>query len=115
LTSGWTACCHAECCVSSVAHRPRLKRLGRAPGRANCSVHSQPASSNPSRNDIMPPRRRPSSSDFAVRSTLLHPQQYLQPFLHYLEAECGMSRNTVSAYRVDISQFIEWFDAERIG
>jgi len=63
----------------------------------------------------MPPRRRPSSPDLAIRSTQLHPQQYLPSFLHYLEAECGMSRNTVAAYRVDISQFLEWFDAQHIN
>src|SRR4051794_11047165 len=30
------------------------------------------------------------------------------PFLHYLMAECGVSPNTLAAYRADISKFIRW-------
>ncbi|HWL08776.1 MAG TPA: site-specific tyrosine recombinase XerD [Planctomicrobium sp.] len=67
------------------------------------------------RSDVMPPRRRPSNSTLTAPAKLLHPNQYVQPFLHYLEAECGMSRNTVAAYRVDINQFITWFDAEQLN
>jgi integrase/recombinase XerD len=62
----------------------------------------------------MPPRRRPPQGGAAAPSRALHPQQYLQPFLHYLEAECGMSRNTVAAYRNDLQQFIAWMDGERL-
>jgi len=62
----------------------------------------------------MPPRRRPSSVPQTTSSRLLHPEQYLQPFLHYLEAECGMSGNTVLAYRNDLQQFITWMDGEQI-
>lgn len=37
------------------------------------------------------------------------PSTHLAPFLAYLEAECGMSKNTVRAYRSDLAQFFEWF------
>ena len=37
------------------------------------------------------------------------PAIHLQPFLHYLEAECGMASNTVRAYRSDLVPFLEWF------
>jgi integrase/recombinase XerD len=63
---------------------------------------------------LMPPRRRPPASGQQIASRALHPEQYLQPFLHYLEAECGMSANTVLAYRNDLQQFIAWMDGERI-
>jgi len=36
------------------------------------------------------------------------PATHLQPFLYYLEAECGMAENTVRAYRSDLVQFLEW-------
>ena len=32
----------------------------------------------------------------------------LGPFLHYLMAECGVSPNTLAAYRSDIAKFILW-------
>lgn len=47
--------------------------------------------------------------------TSLLPGQYLQPFLNYLQAECGMSVNTVAAYRNDLTQFIEWMSGARIS
>lgn len=62
----------------------------------------------------MPPRRRPSSGGHIPPSRALHPAQYVPPFLHYLEAECGMSLNTVAAYRNDLQQFIVWMDAQRL-
>jgi integrase/recombinase XerD len=30
------------------------------------------------------------------------------PFLHYLMAECGLSPNTLAAYRSDIVRFSRW-------
>jgi integrase/recombinase XerD len=30
------------------------------------------------------------------------------PFLHYLMAECGVSANTLAAYRSDIARFVRW-------
>ncbi|WP_437202445.1 site-specific tyrosine recombinase XerD [Planctomicrobium sp. SH664] len=62
----------------------------------------------------MPPRRRPPTGHQPVALRAMHPQQYLQPFLHYLEAECGMSANTVKAYRNDLQQFIAWMDGEQL-
>ncbi len=32
----------------------------------------------------------------------------LGPFLHYLMAECGVSPNTLAAYRADVAKFIRW-------
>lgn len=62
----------------------------------------------------MPPRRKPSPIAQATALPLLHPVRFLDPFLSYLEAECGMSANTVSAYRNDLQQFITWCEAQRI-
>lgn len=56
----------------------------------------------------MPPRRRPVKSSPSAAQTHLHPQQFVEPFLSYLEAECGMALNTVKAYRNDIEQFSSW-------
>ena len=30
------------------------------------------------------------------------------PFLHYLMAECGVSPNTLAAYRSDLMKFLRW-------
>jgi integrase/recombinase XerD len=57
----------------------------------------------------MPPRRRPTTDVAAVASTYGDPGQYLQPFVQYLAAECGMARNSISAYQSDLTQFLEWF------
>lgn len=35
-------------------------------------------------------------------------QDPLGPFLHYLMAECGVSPNTLAAYRSDIARFARW-------
>ena len=35
------------------------------------------------------------------------------PFLHYLMAECGVSPNTLAAYRSDIVRFVRWRKAAR--
>ncbi|WP_299460317.1 site-specific tyrosine recombinase XerD [uncultured Gimesia sp.] len=57
----------------------------------------------------MPPRKRPpANSKFQGRKPA-DPGTYLEPFLNYLEAECGMALNTMSAYRSDIVQFMEWY------
>ncbi|MCX7421522.1 MAG: site-specific tyrosine recombinase XerD [Planctomycetia bacterium] len=56
-------------------------------------------------------RRRPVS----VGATAAHSAQpvelagYVVAFLNYLQAECGMSRNTLAAYATDLKQFVEWF------
>lgn len=57
----------------------------------------------------MPPRRRPTSESTTVASTYGEPRQYLQPFVQYLAAECGMAKNSIIAYQSDLTQFLEWF------
>ncbi len=37
------------------------------------------------------------------------------PFLHYLMAECGVSPNTLAAYRSDIMKFVRWRKAHAPG
>lgn len=63
----------------------------------------------------MPPRRRPVKSSESVVQHHLHPNQFLDSFLSYLEAECGMALNTIKAYRNDVEQFISWMSDNRIG
>lgn len=61
----------------------------------------------------MPPRKRPpANSQFRARKPA-DPGVHLEPFLNYLEAECGMSKNTVSAYRSDIVQFLDWYRGQK--
>ncbi|MCA9087714.1 MAG: site-specific tyrosine recombinase XerD [Planctomycetaceae bacterium] len=62
----------------------------------------------------MPPRRRPLAVQQAAQQPFLHPSRFLEPFLAYLEAECGLSVNTVMAYRNDLQQFIAWADQQKI-
>ena len=58
----------------------------------------------------MPPRRRPRRSVDSTVATADRLSLHLEPFLSYLSAECGMSTNTVKAYRNDLQQFLAWFD-----
>ena len=37
------------------------------------------------------------------------------PFLHYLMAECGVSPNTLAAYRSDLMRFVRWHKSEAPG
>jgi len=57
----------------------------------------------------MPPRRRPPPGSTFQPSRYENPASHLEPFLKYLQAEAGMSANTISAYRSDLDQFFEWF------
>ena len=57
----------------------------------------------------MPPRKRPPPKSASTLEKGAAPSVHLQPFLHYLEAECGMSQNTLRAYRSDLLQFFEWY------
>ncbi len=59
----------------------------------------------------MPPRKRPPASSSARRPRPADPGAHLQPFLHYIETECGMAANSVAAYRSDLVQFFDWFRA----
>lgn len=56
----------------------------------------------------MPPRRKPVESN--PLSSPTHPRSYFAPFQQYLAAECGMSENTIAAYRNDLGQFLAWID-----
>lgn len=57
----------------------------------------------------MPPRKRPPADSRLTGTQPADPGIHLQPFLHYLEAECGMAKNTVTSYRSDLLQFTEWY------
>ena len=60
----------------------------------------------------MPPRFKPRSGTPSARATAPRPARldaHIEPFLHYLESECGMSANTLLAYRADIIRFSNWF------
>lgn len=63
----------------------------------------------------MPPRRRPQKPAETQIEHHLHARQFVEPFLSYLEAECGMSINTVKAYRNDIEQFVSWMDSSHVA
>lgn len=58
----------------------------------------------------MPPRKRPPAGSVFGATVRVSPATHRDPFLHYLEAECGMARNTVAAYRSDLQQFFAWYD-----
>lgn len=57
---------------------------------------------------ILPPRKRPIADRKPVRQNVI--AQNLLGFLHYLEAECGLARNTVKAYESDLRQFAAWYE-----
>jgi integrase/recombinase XerD len=61
----------------------------------------------------MPPRRRPVASDQTATVPTPSSGEYLPPFLHYLEAECGMAENSRKAYSSDLRQFFEWMGSTR--
>jgi integrase/recombinase XerD len=56
----------------------------------------------------MPPRKKPKSGSRFRQGTHADPTVHLQPFVNYLEAECGMADNTVKAYRSDLMKFFTW-------
>lgn len=61
----------------------------------------------------MPPRRRPVIAENAPSKTIPDSEEYLQPFLHYLDAECGMAENSRKAYGGDLQQFLAWMSTTR--
>ncbi len=63
----------------------------------------------------MPPRRRPVSDSPAMPRGEEAQGDSLQNFVFYLERECGMSGNTVSAYRTDTKRFLEWHRLNKLG
>ena len=57
----------------------------------------------------MPERRRPVSSAAITTAKPADLSSQVAAFVNYLQAECGMSKNTLAAYRTDLLQFSEWF------
>lgn len=57
----------------------------------------------------MPPRKRPATSGPSNGVSPANIAVHVPGFVHYLQAECGLSENTVLAYRTDLDQFSEWF------
>ena len=51
-------------------------------------------------------KRPPEKSRFSVAG-FQDPAKWMTAFVTYLEAECGMSANTVLAYRRDLDKFLE--------
>lgn len=60
----------------------------------------------------MPPRKKPVESNPLTSPT--HPRAYFTPFQQYLAAECGMSENTIAAYRNDLGQFLSWLELAKV-
>jgi integrase/recombinase XerD len=52
-------------------------------------------------------KRPPEGRTFAV-ATFRDPGSWLTGFLSYLDAECGMAKNTVDAYHRDLDRFFTW-------
>jgi integrase/recombinase XerD len=57
----------------------------------------------------MPKRKRP-IADAATPRVNNTVAMHLLPFLHYLEAECGLAKNTVTSYESDLRQFAGWYE-----
>ena len=57
----------------------------------------------------MPERRRPVGGRITAAARPAELSGYVVAFVNYLQGECGMSRNTIAAYRTDLLQFEEWF------
>ncbi|MCA9047885.1 MAG: tyrosine recombinase, partial [Planctomycetaceae bacterium] len=53
-------------------------------------------------------RKQPQSGSRFSAGEFRDPATWLPGFLSYLDAECGMSSNTLSAYRRDIEKFLTW-------
>ncbi|MFN9718997.1 MAG: site-specific tyrosine recombinase XerD [Planctomycetota bacterium] len=53
-------------------------------------------------------RKRPPEGRSVSVSTFRDPASWLTGFLAYLDAECGMSQNTIAAYRRDLEKFLTW-------
>jgi integrase/recombinase XerD len=56
----------------------------------------------------MPRRKRPPARTATAETPFRDPAAWVPGFVAYLEAECGMSPNTVSAYRRDCERFLDW-------
>ncbi|QDU78522.1 Tyrosine recombinase XerD [Polystyrenella longa] len=60
----------------------------------------------------MPPRKRPPPGSKFTTEPRQDLSRHYDPFLYYLEAECGMAKNTISAYRTDVGRFVDWYKVE---
>lgn len=56
----------------------------------------------------MPRRKKPPAGSKFRTEGFQDPASWLPGFVNYLEAECGMSGNTVQAYRRDLQKFFDW-------
>jgi integrase/recombinase XerD len=63
----------------------------------------------------VPPRKQPPAGRAAATLVAPGPAIHLPAFLNYLQSECGMSANTLAAYRTDLVQFFAWFDKHGPG
>jgi len=57
----------------------------------------------------MPPRKRPTLATASSSTHQTDPSEHLSGFIHYLKAECGLSENTLLAYRRDLTRFDAWY------
>ncbi|MEX0704294.1 MAG: site-specific tyrosine recombinase XerD [Planctomycetales bacterium] len=55
------------------------------------------------------PARPPAGNPQRSPAVAAGPGIHFRPFLHYLEAECGMAANTLAAYGSDLEQFLAWY------
>jgi integrase/recombinase XerD len=53
-------------------------------------------------------RKKPPAGSRVSAGDFQDPATWLPGFIAYLEAECGMSQNTVMAYRRDLEKFFNW-------
>lgn len=56
----------------------------------------------------MPPRRKPTNIT-RVEDSRSQPDSHLEGFTHYLQAECGLAKNSVLAYTRDLRRFAGWY------
>lgn len=65
---------------------------------------------------FMPPRRKPTTSlpGAATREVVHSWDGYRSSFVHYLESECGMARNTILAYSRDLDRFLGWLKSKKV-
>jgi len=57
----------------------------------------------------MPPRKRPPVNSKFRKVGGQDLSRHFDPFLYYLEAECGMAHNTILAYKRDVRRFLDWY------
>jgi len=65
----------------------------------------------------MPPRRKPTSTPTTTHSReVVHSLDgFRSSFIHYLESECGMAKNTILAYTRDLDRFLAWLRIKKVS